>query len=90
MVCQAAKRHFDSLGLKKLPSMQSLKQEYAALKAENKKRYPEYTQAREKMIELFTAQNNMEQVLGAPEKERNRYHQQETHCLPLPAHYPIM
>ena len=35
--CQAAKRYFDSLGLKKLPSMQSLKQEYAALKAENKK-----------------------------------------------------
>ena len=46
--CQAAKRYFDSLGLKRLPSMQSLKQEYATLKAENKKRYPEYKQAREK------------------------------------------
>ena len=32
--CQAAKRYFNSLGLKKLPSMQSLKQEYAALQAE--------------------------------------------------------
>jgi len=35
--CQAAKRYFDSLGLKKLPSIQSLKQEYAILQAENKK-----------------------------------------------------
>ena len=53
MVCQAAKRYFDSFGLKKLPSMQSLKQEYATLQAENKKRYPEYKQTREKMIELL-------------------------------------
>ncbi len=44
-VCQAAKRYFDSVGLKKLPSMQSLKQEYAMLKTENRKRYPEYKQA---------------------------------------------
>lgn len=42
LTCQAAKRYFDSLGLKKLPSMQSLKREYAMLPAENKKRYPEY------------------------------------------------
>ena len=34
--CQAAKQYFDSLGLKKLPPMQSLKQEYAMLKVENK------------------------------------------------------
>ena len=40
--CQAAKQYFNSLGLKKLPSMQSLKQEYAVLQAEKKKRYPEY------------------------------------------------
>ncbi|SQB10714.1 relaxase/mobilization nuclease domain-containing protein [Enterocloster clostridioformis] len=48
--CQAAKQYFDSLGLKKLPPMQSLKQEYAMLKVENKKRYPEYKQAREKNV----------------------------------------
>ncbi len=60
MACQAAKRYFNSLGLKKLPSMQSLKQEYAKLQAENKKRYPEYKQAKEKMIELLTAKNNRE------------------------------
>ena len=74
--CQSAKRYFDSLGLKKLPSMQSLKQEYAMLQAENKKRYPEYKQAREKMIELLTAKNNVERILGATEKEKNRDRQQ--------------
>ena len=72
MSCQAAKRYFNSLGLKKLPSMQSLKQEYAVLLAENKKRYPEYKQARAEMMELLTAQNNVERILGVTEKEKNR------------------
>lgn len=31
ITCQAEKRYFNSLGLKKLPSIQSLKQEYAVL-----------------------------------------------------------
>lgn len=44
--CQAAKRYFDSLGMKKLPSIQSLKQGYDALMAENKKSYLELKQAR--------------------------------------------
>ena len=74
--CQAAKRYFNSLGLKKLPSMQSLKQEYAVLQAEKKKRYPEYRQAKEKMIELLTAKNNVERILGLMEKEKNRDRQQ--------------
>ena len=74
--CQAAKRYFDSLGLKKLPSMQSLKQEYAMLKTENRKRYPEYKQAKAKMIELLTAKNNVERILGVTEKEKNRDRQQ--------------
>ena len=74
--CQAAKQYFNSLGLKKLPSMQSLKQEYAVLQAEKKKRYPEYRQAKEKMIELLTAKNNVERILGLMEKETNRDRQQ--------------
>ncbi|NCE75528.1 relaxase [Anaerotruncus sp. X29] len=75
--CQAAKWYFDSLGLKKLPFMQSLKQEYAMLKAENRKRYPEYKQAKAKMIELLAAKNNVDRILGVTEKEKNRDRQQE-------------
>ena len=74
--CQAAKRHFDSIGLKKLPSIQSLKQEYATLAAENKRNYPEQRRAREEMIELLTAKNNVERILGVTEKEKNHNRQQ--------------
>lgn len=75
--CQAAKRYFDSLGMKKLPSIQSLKQEYAALLAENKKSYPKLKQARAKMIELMTAKNNVERILGMSEQDRCRGRQRE-------------
>ena len=47
------------------------------MEAENKKRYPEYKQTREKMIELLTAKNNVERILGVTEKEKNRNRQQE-------------
>ena len=50
-----------------------LKQENAMLSSENKKQYPEYKQAREQMIELLIAKNNVEMI---EEKKRNR--QQET------------
>lgn len=75
--CQAAKRFFDSIGMKKLPSIQSLKQEYAALLAENKKTYPELKQARAKMIELMTAKNNAERILGMSEQDKRRDRQRE-------------
>ena len=75
--CKEAKQYFNSLGLKKLPLMQSLKQEYAMLQTENRKRYPEYKQAKAKMIELLTAKNNVDRILGVTKKEKNRDRQQE-------------
>ena len=44
---------------------------------EKKKRYPEYKRAKEKMIELLTAKNNVERILDVTEKEKNRDRQQE-------------
>ena len=38
------------------------------LQAENKQRYPEYKQAKAKMIELLTAKNNVERILGVKRK----------------------
>ena len=73
--CRAAKRYFDSLGLKKLPRIQTLKQEYAILAAENKQIYPQYREAREKMVELLTAQNNVEQILGLDKKQARQEYQ---------------
>ena len=46
------------------------------LQAENKKRYPQQKRAREKMIELLTAKNNVERMLSITEKEKNRDRQQ--------------
>lgn len=49
---QAAKKAFDELGLKKLPSVKSLNAEYAALMAEKRKAYAEYRRVRDEMREL--------------------------------------
>ena len=75
--CEAAKRYFDNLGLKKLPSIQSLKQEYAALLAENKKLYPDQKKAKAEMMELLTARHNTERILGLSEEEKRREQRQE-------------
>ena len=74
--CEAAKRYFDSLGLKKLPSIQSLKQEYAALLAENKKLYPDQKKAKVEMMELLTAKHNTSRILGLTEEEKRREQRQ--------------
>ena len=51
--------------------------QYPALQAENKKWYPEYKRAREKMIELLTAKNNVERIIGVTETEKNHNRHQE-------------
>ena len=75
--CEAAKRFFDGLGLKKLPSIQSLKQEYAALEAENKKLYPDQKKARAEMMEMLTVKHNTARILGLTENERRQEQRQE-------------
>lgn len=75
--CEAAKRFFDGLGLEKLPSMQSLKQEYAALEAENKKLYPDQKKARAEMMELLTVKHNTSRILGLTEEDKQREQRQE-------------
>ena len=75
--CEAAKRFFDSLGLKKLPSVQSLKQEYATLLAENKKLYPNQKKTKAEMMELLTAKHNTERILGLSKEEKLQKQRQE-------------
>ena len=75
--CEAAKRYFDSLGLKKLPSIQSLKQEYVALSAENRKLYPDQKKAKAEMMELLTARHNTERILILSEEEKRQKQRQK-------------
>lgn len=65
----AAKQFFDEQNVgkiirEKLPSIKSLKAEYAQIMAQKKTAYPEYRKAREEMKELLTAKANIEQILG--------------------------
>ena len=68
---QAAKKYFDSLGLKKLPTVKALNAEYAKLLAEKKAAYADYRQAKEEMRELLTAKANIDRILGKEDRERH-------------------
>ena len=73
---QAAKKAFDGLGLKKLPTVKSLQAEYAALLAEKKSAYTDYRRARDEMKELLTVRANVDRLMGyggaEPDKETER------------------
>ena len=66
---KAAKKTFDDLALKKLPTVKELQTEYAQLLADKKKAYGEYRQARATMRELLTVKNNVDRVLAMEQTE---------------------
>ena len=63
---EAAKRHFDSLGIKKLPKVSDLKKEYAVLENEKRKLYSGYKDMREEMQTLQMAKHNADIILNSP------------------------
>ena len=73
---KAAKQAFDSLNVKKLPTVKSLQSEYETLMDEKRKIYSEYIAARKEMRELLMAKANVDHILGhtpaTPEKEKGR------------------
>ena len=75
---KTAKKHFDDLGLKKLPTVKALNAEYAALLTEKKAAYGEYRKAREDMKELLTAKANIDRVLGKAEIEHKFQKEKES------------
>jgi len=74
---KAAKKHFDTLGLKKLPTVKALNAEYAALMAEKKAAYADYRRAKEEMRELLTAKANIDRILGKEAQERHAQKEKE-------------
>ena len=78
---QAAKKYFEALGLKKLPSTKSLQAEYAELLAKKKAAYAEYRQAKAEMQELLTAKANIDRILGKDEKEKTARRQEKSEQL---------
>ena len=68
-----AKKVFDALGLKKLPSMQSLKTEYATLDSELRTLNKGYRSDREEMISLLMAKQNVDKILGGSDSSDKAY-----------------
>ncbi len=76
---RAAKKYFDSAGYgkdKKLPPMQSLRAEYAALDAERRTLSRNYRAEREEMTSLLMAKQNVDRILGPP-RQPKREHERE-------------
>ena len=70
---KVAKKAFDDLGLKKLPTVKGLQTEYAELLTQKKAAYGEYRTARDEMKELLIHKANVEQILGKePENEEKK------------------
>lgn len=75
---KAAKKAFDEMGIKKLPTVKSLQAEYASLLSEKKKLYPEYSGIRQEMRDLQMAKANVARLLGYDEKETEK--EKEAQC----------
>ena len=69
---KAAKAAFDELGMEKLPTIESLKEEYAGLLAAKKEIYGEYRKVREEMRELQNVKANVERLLGMSEPQAEK------------------
>ncbi|MBQ6900020.1 MAG: relaxase, partial [Firmicutes bacterium] len=64
IILNAAKRYFDSKGLKKLPSHKALQTEVEQLIKEKNALYNEYQTAKDEAQRLDTIRHNLEQTLG--------------------------
>ena len=70
LIHKAAKKAFDAFGLKKLPTVRSLNEEFARLMAEKRAAYAEYHRAQEQMRELMIHKANAAYLLGLNEQNR--------------------
>lgn len=67
---KAAKKAFDEFGLKKLPTVKSLNEEFARLLTEKKTAYADYHKAQEQMRELLIHKANAAYLLGLEERNQ--------------------
>ena len=72
IIHKAAKKAFDDLGLKKLPTVSSLQKEYASLLTEKKAKYADYYQLEKEKRDLLVYKANTERLLEEPQKSKER------------------
>ncbi len=68
---EAAKKAFNALGVKKLPSIKALKTEYAELKSEKNKLYSEYKKAKDEVKKLTVIKANTDRLLAFSKDEKS-------------------
>ena len=71
-IVKAAKKAFDELGVKRLPSVKSLQEEYAKLLSEKKTAYAAYRRSRDEMRELLLHKQNVDRMLGKNERSEEK------------------
>ena len=69
---KVAKKTFDEIGLKKLPTIKKLQSEYSALIEEKKKLYSEYRQVRDEMRQILTAKANIDRLIETDTHENKK------------------
>jgi len=69
---QGAKKAFDELGVQKLPTVASLRADYAVQLEEKKKAYREFRQTRLEMRELLVVKDNVDRLLNIPDRPKER------------------
>ena len=72
IVHRAAKKAFDELGLKKLPTIKSLQVEFAEKLAEKKEAYAELKKVRDELRELTVHKANYEELRDLEEREKRK------------------
>ena len=77
LIHQAAKKYFDSLKITKLPSVKSLREEYAELLEQKRKTYASYKQIRQEMRELYNVKANVEYLLDINAQQENEREQKK-------------
>ena len=69
---KAAKAAFDELGVKRIPKIRELSEEYSELLFSKKVAYSEYRKVRDEAQELIIAERNIETLYDAEKKEEQK------------------
>ena len=74
---KAAKQAFDELGVRKIPKVKELSEEYAEILSGKKAAYADYRKVRDEAQEILIALRNVESLYDAESKEEQQQRQEE-------------
>lgn len=78
ILIEAAKKYFDSKGLKKLPGYKTLQKEIEEMIAEKNELYNEYYELKKKDKELGTVRHNVDQILNGALTRKQEQNKKQT------------